>query len=958
MNDPTIEKLNDAGLRARYKGSTRGGEYHAPCPFCLARTGDGGKDRLCIWPTERRFWCRQGGCAGSLASLYAQLAGVTETHARQVLGLEERGGPPSGEPGRGVIDKAVWMAQAERVVKDCVKALFEPRGEVALNYLKERGLNEQTIRAARLGVCPENRVEKREAWGLRPEINPETGRPRKVFMRGGSITLPHFDTSGRVCKLQTRCEEDTETRYRVLQGSSPVGMVLLPEGNVEAAVVVESSLDAILCHQEVPQGIAFVALGSASQRPHPAADAVLRSVKYLLVATDADEAGIAAFGKLRAVFPHAVRLPLPIGMGKDVGEARLLKLNLQDWCEVGIGTAKERGAANRMRRKAPSTKTGAQKASTAVEVACELDVQHVLVSSEKAAAPVIEELLSATGFGIDIETTAKPQYSNREGAALDPWCSTPRLVQVTAGGKVWIFDLARVPLPTLAPLLERPWYAHNALFEVRHFMAAGLSPGDVRCTMLQDNALTNQNRSLSELYKAHFGVVLDKTMQTSDWSGDLSDAQLRYAARDALAAYHLAAEQGEQLRQRGTGKLARLLYDAQYPVAWMALNGLGFDQERHQRLLPDWLDERERALRQLRALAGRDLNMNSPKQLAAFFERHATPEQLKAWPRGKAGDLTTAQDELAAFADNAAVAALLDYRKWDSLVSRYGDTLAAHIHPETGRLHPDFRIAAARTGRMAVSNPNVHGFPREVEFRRLFVADSGWVSVRADFNQAQLRIAALLSGDARLLRAYEQGLDVHRMTAASIVGKDADAVSPEERNLAKAIAFGLLFGMGARGLARYARANYGITLAEDEAEQIRRRFFETYPELGRWQRDRVAEVKATGSCTTPMGRVRNFVREDKEDFYTAAMNTPIQGGEAEVLYATLALLPTALEPHGACLLNAVHDELLVECPEDNVAEVGAALRDCMERGMRRVFPDATLNGLVEVGAGPTWGDAK
>lgn len=956
MNDSRIEKLNEVGLRARYKGSTRGGEYHAPCPFCHAHTGDGGKDRLCLWPTEGRYWCRQCGCRGSLPSLYAQLANVTETEARRVIGAHDR--HSSVAPGRGVLNKAAWIAQAEFVVKECAKALFGPAGKALLDYLLERGLKEETIHENRLGACLDNRAYDREDWGLQPEINPDTGRPRKVFLHRGSITIPYTDTAGQVCKLQTRCEEDSGARYRVVQGSSPVGMVLLPEGSVEAVVVVESALDAILCHQEVPQGFAFVALGSASQRPHPAADTVLRSVKYLLVATDADEAGVAAFHKVREMYPHALRLPMPTGMGKDVGEAHLQGLNLQEWCEIGLANAKERGAVNQMKWKRKSTKTTAQKTSVEVELGTELDVQHALVSSEAEAAPVVEALLATAGFGIDIETAARPEFADREGAALDPRCSTPRLLQVTAGGKVWIFDLARVPLTTLAPLLMRPWYAHNAIFEVRHLMVAGLDPGDVRCTMLQDNALTNQNRSLSELYKARFGVQLDKSLQVSDWSGDLSEAQLRYAARDALAVYHLAATQSGMLRKRGAGKLARLLYGAQCPVALMALNGLGFDRDRHQQLVPEWDAARARALKKLRKLADKDLNLNSPKDLSDFFESHATLEQLESWPRGKSGYLTTAQKKLPSFVDNAAVAALLDFREWDGLVARSGDTLAAHIHPVTGRLHPDFRIAGARSGRMAASNPNVHGFPNDVEFRRLFTADNGCVLVRADFNQAELRIAALLSGDARLLRAYDKGLDVHRMTAANILGKEAEDVNSVERDLAKAIAFGMLFGMGARSLARDARAKFGITLTESEAEHTRRRFFETYPDLARWRRDRVAEARGTGSCTTPMGRIRNFVREDKEDFYGAAMNTPIQGAGAEVLYAALALLPTVLEPHDAHLLNAVHDEILVECPEDNVAAVSDALRSCMEQGMRRVFPNASLNGLVEVGHGPSWGDAK
>jgi DNA polymerase-1 len=183
-------------------------------------------------------------------------------------------------------------------------------------------------------------------------------------------------------------------------------------------------------------------------------------------------------------------------------------------------------------------------------------------------------------------------------------------------------------------------------------------------------------------------------------------------------------------------------------------------------------------------------------------------------------------------------------------------------------------------------------------------------------------------------------------------------VTTEERSLAKAIGFGILFGMGARGLRSYAMSSYGVSISEGEAERIRERFFETYPDVRRWQLEQVEEAQRTGCSSTPMGRVRNFTREDKDDFHTAAMNTPIQGAEGEVMLAALAHLSEALPPLDALLVNCVHDELLVECPEENAGRVEAALRGCMERGMNDVFPNATLKGLVEVGYGPSWGAAK
>ena len=252
----------------------------------------------------------------------------------------------------------------------------------------------------------------------------------------------------------------------------------------------------------------------------------------------------------------------------------------------------------------------------------------------------------------------------------------------------------------------------------------------------------------------------------------------------------------------------------------------------------------------------------------------------------------------------------------------------------------------------------MQGLPKEPEFRALFVPEPGNVFVRADYNQMQLRIAGLLSGDAKLLSAFESEHDVHRLTAARVLGKKVEELEEGDRDKAKAIGFGILFGMGAKGLKTYARSNYGVSMSEEEAGRIRERFLEAYPDLRRWQQEQVRTVQRTGCSTTPMGRVRNFTREEKEQTYTVAMNTPVQAGEAEVMLAALGRLPKPLEPLDAHLVNCVHDEILCECPADNATEVASVLRECMEAAMRDVFPTASLTKLVDVGIGPNWADAK
>lgn len=957
--DAIIEKFNEAGLRTVYAGSTRGGEYHAPCPFCLESTGNEGKDRLCIWPAEGRAWCRRCESRASLTVLYAKLVGVSEAKAQRLLSGSSR--PPvfgSRPDLHRLASPETWQNRVVTLIRSRANALFTEECATQLDYLNARGLHEDTIVTARLGGCFENRFHDRKEFGLVPELKPESDQPRRICIPEG-ILIPYFDVEG-VCRcVQFRCEDGLMGRYRVLAGSKMISMILLPQGNVRAVVVVESALDALLCHQEVPKTFAFVALGSSVYHPDAAADALLRSVPHVLIATDSDEAGALAFRHLSTSYPNASRLIVPPDSGKDIGEAYVRGLPIAEWCDIGLDRAKHAATRPETVCEGPSQTEHAAPATEVTEVWT--DVPYKLVTSRKHAGSAVKVLLAAEYVAVDIETAPLPKYAGQKKAALDPWRARPRLLQAATGGTVYVFDLNKVPLADLAPLFRSLWVAHNAVFDYKHLLQAELDPepDSPYCTMLCDNALTNESRSLDDLFKVYFGIRLDKELQSSDWSaGELSEAQLQYAARDAVAVLRLWERLRCEVAERDRKKLAQLLHDAQRAVALMEINGLGFDIAAHAKAVKAWRREQKCGLTALRELAGDDLNPNSHPQLAEFLEAGLTKAQLRDWPRTGSGQLSTAAREIAAFRGVPAVDLLLDYRRWSDLLGKFGEKLSGRVNPVTGRLHPHFRIAGARTGRMSASDPNVQGLPHDTEFRRLFVAQEGHVLVRADYNQMQLRVAAMLSGDARLLDAYEKGSDVHRLTAARLLGKRPAAVTGGERALAKAIAFGILFGIGPKALRGYALNNYGVQISTAEAARVRDRFFETYPDVRRWQLEQVEEADRTSCSVTPMGRVRNFTREDKADFHTAAMNTPIQGGEGEVMLAALALLPDALDPLDGLLVNCVHDEILVECPEASAGDVETALRDCMERGMRAVFPDASLNGLVEAGHGPTWADAK
>jgi DNA polymerase-1 len=209
-----------------------------------------------------------------------------------------------------------------------------------------------------------------------------------------------------------------------------------------------------------------------------------------------------------------------------------------------------------------------------------------------------------------------------------------------------------------------------------------------------------------------------------------------------------------------------------------------------------------------------------------------------------------------------------------------------------------------------------------------------------------------------MLQAYARGEDIHRKTAAALAGVRLKEVTPEQRQAAKAVNFGLLYGQGPKGLARYAKTNYGVDMSEKEAREAREAFFQTYPGLRRWQTETARQAEGSNRVVTPGGRIRDFAREERGYQYTEALNTPVQGGAAEVLLATLPKLDKYLEGLDAKLVNIVHDEIVLEVAEQDAERAKQAVEKAMVEGMLAMFPNASTVGLVEAKAGANWAEVK
>jgi DNA polymerase-1 len=302
-------------------------------------------------------------------------------------------------------------------------------------------------------------------------------------------------------------------------------------------------------------------------------------------------------------------------------------------------------------------------------------------------------------------------------------------------------------------------------------------------------------------------------------------------------------------------------------------------------------------------------------------------------------DLPDTRDEtLALYAkEHEFISALRDYRKASKLASTYGAGWLDNGHYQNERIYASWRQLRAATGRMACDHPNLQNIPRSGPLRSYIRASGGRVFVIADYSQIELRIAAKISGDTEMLAAYTEGRDLHTLTAQNLTGRKD--VSKDDRMLAKAVNFGLLYGMGAKGLQVYALKSYGVEMSSEEAGRYRRCFFETYPDLKRWhEQERRAWLRGHTETLTLTGRHRMNVQK-----LTDRLNAPVQGAAADGLKLALALLwERRGECPGAMPVLVCHDEVVVECDAERAADTEAWLKKAMIEGM-----DTVVNGMNE-----------
>lgn len=598
--------------------------------------------------------------------------------------------------------------------------------------------------------------------------------------------------------------------------------------------------------------------------------------------------------------------------------------------------------------------------------------QEMIVDSERLQV-WLELLAKADLIAFDTETTSlDPMRAEVVGISLavEPKIAAYIPLAHDYPGAPEQLDRKAV-LAALKPILEdpgKPKLGQHAKYDINVLSNVGIQVrGVAHDTMLESYVLnsTASRHDMDTLARRHLGY---ETIHFEDVAGkgakqilfsqvDLETAT-RYAAEDADITLRLHRAMWPELE--ADEKLCAIYRDIEIPLvpvlARMEQTGVLVDVDALRKQGRQLAARMQTLTQEAHDLAGRHFSLDSPKQLQALlFDELKLPAVLKT-PKGQP---STNEEALEAISDAHELPRLiLEYRGLAKLRSTYTEKLAEIVNPKTGRVHTSYHQATAATGRLSSSDPNLQNIPIRTEegrrIRQAFVAPPGWKILAADYSQIELRIMAHLSGDAGLLAAFHGDQDIHRSTAAEVFGIPLDDVDSSQRRAAKAINFGLMYGMGAFGLARQ------LGIGRGEAQDYIARYFQRYPGVRDYM-DRVREkAHQDGYVETVFGRrlylnnIASRNQAQRAGAERAAINAPMQGTAADIIKRAMLAVDEWLRNRGdqARMLMQVHDELVFEVREDCTSEIRDGVRERMAGAAELAVPL-----VVDIGVGDNWDEA-
>ncbi len=597
-----------------------------------------------------------------------------------------------------------------------------------------------------------------------------------------------------------------------------------------------------------------------------------------------------------------------------------------------------------------------------------VESHYETIMDEQALNTLVKKLKNAKEFALDLETTSKhPTRAEMVGISFS-WaegeaCYIP--VSHRYLGVPEQLDKQKV-IEALKPLLQDgklKKFGHNIKYDLIVLANEGVALKGIAFDSMLASYVLDPSKRQHGLDALALELLGHQNITYADVAGKGAkqigfdeveiEPAAEYAAEDSDITWRLT----HALKARLKDETLKLYEELELPLievlADMEMTGVRVDRE-HLAKLSRQLDKDLKKLEnEIYALAGEPFNINSPKQLGVILFEKLELRVIKKTKTGPSTDMSV-MEELAG--EHELPDRIVNYRQLSKLKSTYIDALPLEIYEKTGRVHTSYNQTVAATGRLSSSDPNLQNIPIRSELgkeiRRAFVADqNGWL-LSADYSQIELRILAHLSDDPALIRAFKKGEDIHSRTAAEIFGQPLDAVDEEGRRMAKAVNFGIVYGLSAFGLSRQ------LKISPKDAKKFIDQYFDLYKNVKTFMERTIEEARQCGYTVTVMNRRRYLPdldsknRQVREAAERMAINSPVQGSAADMIKVAMIRLHQKLAKLKSKMIMQVHDELVFECPAKEKKEVESLVKKEMEG----VWP-MQVPVVVHLDWGKNWNEA-
>ncbi|MDC3028381.1 DNA polymerase I [Candidatus Pelagibacter sp.] len=599
---------------------------------------------------------------------------------------------------------------------------------------------------------------------------------------------------------------------------------------------------------------------------------------------------------------------------------------------------------------------------------------YYLISDTDEIDNWIKEAEEAGEVAVDTETNSlDPHQADLIGVSLS--CKIGKACYIPIGHNSKKCINKDIVLKKLKPLLEDPSIkkiGQNIKFDFIVLFKHGINITSMEDTMLMSYVLdAGKNRhnmdALSEIHLNHKPIAFKDLVGTGKKEINFASVDIEkakdYAAEDADVTFRLYKKFYKSLKEEKMINIYELFEKPMIKIlAFMEIEGIKVDNQFLKILSSKFEKKIEKIQKEVFKISKKDFNIASPKQLGEILYNDLKIADLKKTKKGSFATSASVLEDLA-FKGHKFPQFVLDWRQVSKLKNTYSDSLPEHINPQTKRVHTSFLLAATTTGRLASSDPNLQNIPIKSEdgkdIRKAFIAKNGYSLISADYNQIEMRILADLANVKELKKAFKNNEDIHSLTASQIFNKNIDKINQDQRRKAKAINFGIIYGISQYGLAKQ------INVSNYEAEEFLNSYFSKFPEIKVYMDQTIKFCRKSGYVNNIFGRKSHFININDKNYNVrnfqerAAINAPIQGSASEIMRLAMIRLEKRLNEQKnkkTKMLLQIHDELIFETPKEEVNRITNMINEEMSSVVKSDQHSFSIPLTVDLNTGNNWGE--